>query len=121
VINKQEDVVLGHGSANIPKTHTLILKPTEDIPATKECSAYTDVKQIRLNNIENHDPVFQSLEKGDVITGTLHYHRPSPHGKMLNENYHHGLRVLSLEKRKGREVSAYGDPQYIYFRHIGLY
>ena len=121
VTKKQEDVVLGHGTVNIPKTHTLILKLKEDIPATADCSDYADVKEIRLHAVEEHDQAFQSLTKGDVVTGTLNYHRPSPYGKFLHDNYHYGLRLLTLKKAKNGEIIDYGGQQYVYFRHIGLY
>lgn len=110
---KRADIALCHGDCDIPSTHTVILKPQQKIGGAG-CAAYSHVGEFHMNNVEQHDKAFQSLKEGDVVKGTLNYHRPSPHGKSLHSNFHHGLRMLSA---KGKDYSL----QYMYFRHIGLY
>ncbi len=113
VAEKREDLVLGYGG-EYPKTHSVILKPTSAMEASEKCNAYHTVKEFHLNNVEQYHEIFQSLKVGDMITGTLNAHRPSPHGKMLHENFHHGFRLLT---HANQDFSQ----EYIYFRHIGLY
>jgi hypothetical protein len=114
VLAKPTIPVLCHGDCDVPSTHSVILKPQREITKSEECAAYSNTKEFRMNNVEQHDKAFQELEVGDVVTGTLNYHRPSPYGKHLNDNYHHGFRLL---KSKDEDHSQ----KYTYFRHIGLY
>lgn len=113
VVSKQADIILGKGG-EIPQTHSVILMPMDQIGSSEPCKAYVEAKQFRMNNVEQHDQNFQDLEQGDIITGTLNYHRPSPFGKMLYDNYHHGFRLLSKEQEDFSQ-------EYIYFRHIGVF
>lgn len=112
VSEKRADIVLGHGGST-PQTHTVILKPTGSVSGDT-CSSYISMSEIHMNNVEQHDKAFQDLEVGDVVTGTLNYHRPSPYGKSLADNYHHGFRLLTTK-------NADYSQKYVYFRHIGLY
>lgn len=113
VIAKRADIVLGHGGS-VPKTHSVVLRPKDGIRESAECVAYSNTREFHMNNVEQHDKAFQVLKAGDIITGTLNYHRPSPYGKSLNENYHHGFRLLTTKDADYNE-------KYVYFRHIGLY
>ena len=90
---KQQDVVLSHGG-DIPKTYSVILIPTEAIKDRSEtCEAYLSVNEVHMNNVTRADEVFKRLEEGDIIHGTLNYHRPSPYGKTLYDNFHYGFRL----------------------------
>lgn len=117
---KRQDIILGKGG-NHPKTHSLILKPEEKIHTNKPCEAYVQSNEFHMNNVQQHDAVFQSLNEGDVIRGSLNFHLPSPHGKALHENYHHGFRLLKIKRSGDNAFSEEYLDKYIYFRHIGLY
>ena len=117
VEKREQDIVVSHrGDGPAMSSLTLIpLNKVHDIPA---CKAYITTKTYKMNNVGQHHIVFQNMVENDIIKGTLNYHRPSPYGKMLNDNYHYGLRVLSV--KRGNTLNNYDD-QYIYFRHIGLF
>jgi len=126
VLQKNELIALGKpqispSDSGIPAIHNLVLKTEADLDNHEECVAYNDVKEFHMNNVQQHDPAFQALEEGDVITGTLNYHRPSPHGKMLYENFHHGFRLLTVKIADDDNVSEDHSDKYTYFRHIGTY
>ena len=117
VERKNQDVVVGHGG-DVPTMFSLTLIPLNKVQDIPPCKAYITTKTYKMNNVGQHHIVFQNMVENDIVTGTLNYHRPSPYGKMLNDNYHHGLRILSV--KRGNTVDNYDD-QYIYFRHIGLF
>ena len=116
VVSKEQIISLGKPFAGptSPTSNSLTLKPTANIPNSEACSDYVSAKEFKMNNIEAHHQAFINLQKGDVVEGTLNYHRPSPHGKMLYGNFHHGFRLLKSND------NDYSDG-YIYFRHIGVY
>jgi hypothetical protein len=89
-----------------------LTKPQEEM----DCKGYGEITLLRMNAVQNHAPEFQALQEGDIITGRLSYHRPSPHGKFLFPRYHNGLQMTSL-KRDGVLIHDWSK-DYIYFRHI---
>ena len=113
VATKQQDIILRHGGSD-PATHSLILVPHAAIENTDICADYVSATEFHINNVEQADPAFQRLNVGDIVTGSLNYHRPSPYGKTLFENFHHGFRLI-----KDRHGDYTND--YKYFRHIGVY
>lgn len=114
VEDKQANIIAGKYPDSIPETHTVVLKPSASIKEIDECKSYLSAKEFHMHAVEQHDKVFQELAPGDIITGTLNFHLPSPYGKTLFESYHHGFRLITYKEQDFSE-------EYVYFRHIGVF
>jgi len=116
----RKDYITMAGRNSTPSDpYSIILRPIKQIGYIEKCNSLANVKNFHMNNAGSQN-VFKSLDIGDIVSGTINYHRPSPFGKMLNENFHYGFRLNKLtSQNKGNKT--FDNNSYIYFRHIGLY
>ncbi len=84
-----------------------------------ECEQYKDKKTFEMGRVDIFLPLISNLKKGQRLEGSLNYHRPSPFGKTLHEEYHNGFRIMKVFKGD-KAVQDYSE-EYIYFRHIGVF
>ena len=85
----------------------------------KVCDGYKDKSRFEMNAVHTGSPKIANLKVGQKLEGTLNYHMPSPHGKILREEYHNGFRIIKVWNDK--EVVEDYSQEYVYYRHIGVF
>lgn len=99
------------------------LKPTIAINDSEACQRYQNIDHLEMNSVDEILSEIDHLKPGDLLRGYLTYHAPSPHGKTLMEEYHHGFHITDWERSSALPFTTkrmhYDAP--LYYRHIGVF